>query len=227
MNWIDLQKIFGAVLGALLFIMSVGFLAETLYHTEAGAGGGYTLAGAEEATDGEEGGETEVAAVPLATLLASADAASGEKVVKKCTACHTFEEGGANKVGPALYGVVDRAIGGVDGFSYSDIFNEYKAEGRVWTYEDLDAFLAKPKDYAPGTKMSFAGLKKETERADLLAYLQTLSSSPVPFPVEEAPVVEETTTEAPAATETTEAPAADETTEAPATEETTEAAPSN
>lgn len=216
MNSIDLQKIFGAVLGALLFIMSVGFLAEALYHTEGGAGGGYTLAGAEEATDGEESGETAEAAVPLATLLASADAASGEKVVKKCTACHTFEEGGANKVGPALYGVVGRAIGGVDGFAYSDVFAQYNSEGRTWTYEDLDAFMSKPKDYAPGTKMSFAGLKKDTERADLLAYLQTLAASPVAFPVEEA-----------AAAETSEAPATEETTEAPATEETTEAAPSN
>ena len=194
MNWIDLQKIFGAVLGTLLFIMSVGFLAEALYHTEGGKGGGYTLAGAEEA-QGDDSETTEEVAVPLATLLASADASKGEKVLKKCTACHTFEEGGANKVGPALYGIVGRELAAVDGFAYSDIFNQYNSEGRTWTYEDLNAFLLKPKDYAPGTKMSFAGLKKETDRADLLAYLQTLSASPVAFPVAEAeaPATEETT----------------------------------
>lgn len=184
MNWIDLQKIFGAVLGTLLFIMAGGFLAESIYHPVAGEGGGYTIEVADAGHGEDHGEEAAVEEVSLAALLANADAAKGEKVVKKCTACHSFDEGGANKVGPALYDVVGRAIAGVDGFGYSDIFNEYKAEGRTWTYEDLDAFLLKPKDYAPGTKMSFAGLKKETDRADLLAYLQTLSASPVAFPSE-------------------------------------------
>ncbi|WP_299348727.1 cytochrome c family protein [uncultured Maritalea sp.] len=184
MNWIDLQKIFGAVLGTLLFIMAGGFLAETVYHPVAGSGGGYTLEAADAGHSDGDGAETVVEEVSLAALLANADAASGEKLIKKCTACHSFDEGGANKVGPALYGVVDRPIAGVDGFGYSDVFNGYKAEGKVWSYDDLNAFLTKPKDYAPGTKMSFAGLKKETDRADLLAYLQTLSASPVAFPTE-------------------------------------------
>ena len=184
MNWIDLQKIFGAVLGTFLFIMSVGFLAEVLYHPEKGPGGGYALPGGEDSHGGEAAAVVEVAAVPLAELLANADPAKGEKVLKKCTACHTFEEGGSNKVGPALYDIVGRDFAAVDGFAYSDIFGQYKGEGRTWSYEDLNAFLLKPKDYAPGTKMSFAGLKKDADRANLLAYLQTLSANPVAFPTE-------------------------------------------
>lgn len=184
MNWIDLQKIFGAVLGTLLFIMAGGFLAETVYHPVAGAGGGYTIEVADAGAGDDGGEETAVEEVPLALLLANADVASGEKLFKKCSACHTFEQGGANKVGPALYGVVGSSIAHLDDFGYSDVLSGYKAEGKVWSYENLNAFLTKPKDFAPGTKMSFAGLKKETDRADLLAYLQTLSIAPVAFPTE-------------------------------------------
>jgi len=184
MNWIDLQKIFGAVLGTLLFIMAGGFLAETVYHSSEGTGGGYTLEVADAGHSDGHGEEAVVEEVSLASLLANADAAKGEKLIKKCTACHSFEEGGANKVGPALYGIVDRGIAAVDGFGYSDVLNGYKTEGKTWSYEDLNAFMTKPKDFAPGTKMSFAGLKKETDRANLLAYLQSLSAAPVAFPTE-------------------------------------------
>jgi len=184
MNWIDLQKIFGAVLGTLLFIMAGGFLAETVYHPSAGAGGGYTLEVADDGHGRDDGEEAVVEETPLAVLLANADVASGEKLVKKCTACHTFEEGGANKVGPGLYNIVGGSIAHLDDFGYSDVLSGYKAEGKIWSYENLNAFLTKPKDFAPGTKMSFAGLKKDTDRADLLAYLQTLSAAPVAFPTE-------------------------------------------
>ncbi len=184
MNSIDLQKIFGAVLGTFLFIMGVGFLAEAAYHTEPGPGGGYTLEAASGAHGDEAGGEAQTETVSLAALLADANVGKGVKVFKKCTACHTSEAGGANKVGPALYDIVGRSMAVADGFGYSDVFVGFQAEGRTWTYEDLNTFLTKPKDYAPGTKMSFAGLKKETDRANLLAYLQTLSASPVALPTE-------------------------------------------
>jgi len=184
MNWIDLQKIFGAILGTFLFIMAIGFLAEALYHPSHNAGGGYTLEAADDGHGGDDTTEVAEEVVPIGTLLAVADAAKGEKIFKKCAACHTAEAGGANKVGPALYDVVGREIAAGEGFGYSDVLVGYKAEGKTWTYEDLDAFLKKPKDYAPGTKMSFAGLKKETDRANLLAFMQTLSAAPVAFPAE-------------------------------------------
>jgi cytochrome c len=133
--------------------------------------------------EAESGGGTEQAAAepskPLPELLASADAAAGEGVAKKCQACHSFEQGGPNKVGPDLWGVVGRPVASHEGFSYSAALTE---KGGEWTYEELDAFIADPKTYAPGTKMSFAGLKKDTDRANILAYLQKQADSPVPFP---------------------------------------------
>ncbi|WP_195822231.1 c-type cytochrome [Roseobacter sp. MH60115] len=99
------------------------------------------------------------------------DAEKGEKVFRKCKACHAVGEGAENKVGPVLNGIVDRAFGAVDGFSYSDALMEAAAEGKAWTPEELDAFLQKPRSYLKGTKMSFAGLRKDDDRANVIAYL--------------------------------------------------------
>ena len=104
--------------------------------------------------------------------MAEGDAERGEKVFRKCKACHAVGENAKNKVGPQLNGIVGAEIASVEGFRYSDAFIERKGEGLVWTVEELDAYLAKPRDHTPGTKMSFAGLRKETERADVIAYLR-------------------------------------------------------
>lgn len=188
MDSFELNKIIGAVLGTLLFVMGVGFLAEAIYHPIEGRGPGLTLAEA-EVGGGEHGGaaaEPAAPAVPLGVLLASADATAGQAAVKKCSSCHNFGEGESNKTGPLLYGVVGRVEGSHEGFAYSDGMLAHKNNGDTWTYENLDAFLTSPKTYTPGTKMSFAGVKDPKERANILAYLQTLSPSPVPFPAAEA-----------------------------------------
>ena len=152
---------------------------------------------------------------PVLALLAGADPAAGEAATRKCTACHTFDEGGANKVGPNLWNIVDAAIAGVEGFSYSDAL-EGMAE-QSWTYEALNAFLAKPRDFAPGTKMSFAGISKVGERADLIAYLRNLSADPAPLPsAEEMAPAEEPAAEEPAAEEPAAEEAPAEASEAPA-----------
>jgi cytochrome c len=187
MDSFELNKIIGAVLGTLLFVMGVGFLAEAVYHPIEGRGPGLTLAEAEPAGDhGGGAAEPEAPAVPLGVLLASADAAAGQSSTKKCASCHNFGDGESNKTGPLLYGVVGRVEGSHEGFAYSDGMLAHKTNGDTWTYENLNAFLTSPKTYTPGTKMSFAGVKDPQERANILAYLQTLSPTPVPFPAPEA-----------------------------------------
>lgn len=230
MDSFELNKIIGAILGTLLFVMGVGFLAEAVYHPIVDRGPGLSLPEPVVA-DAHGGGAAEPAApvVPLGVLLAKADATAGQASVKKCSSCHDFSEASANKTGPGLYGVVDRVEGSHEGFAYSDGMLAHKANGDKWTYENLDAFLTSPKTYTPGTKMSFAGVKDPAERANILAYLQTLAPTPVPFPAADAAPAAEApaTTEAPAAAPaTTEAPAAaPATTEAPAATTETPAAP--
>ena len=114
-----------------------------------------------------------ILALTAGMALAEGDAAKGEKVFRKCKACHMVGDGAENRVGPVLTGVVGREIAAVEGFEYSDALKDLAAADGTWTPEELAAFLEKPKDFAKGTKMSFAGLRKEEERADVIAYLAT------------------------------------------------------
>ena len=125
----------------------------------------------------------------LGTLLAAADAAKGERAARVCMSCHTFEQGGPNRVGPNLWAVVGRDIGSHAGFNYSNALRTHPGN---WTYDELDHYLASPARAIPGNKMSFAGLRKPQDRANLLAYLRSLSPSPVPFPAPQTPQSGET-----------------------------------
>lgn len=184
MDSFELNKIMGAVLGTLLFVMGAGFVAEAIYRPIEDRGPGYNLPEPEPTA----GGPVAEAApeVPLGVLLASASAERGANAVKKCQSCHNFGQGEPNKQGPGLYDVVGRLEGSHEGFAYSDGMLAHNAAGDVWSYENLNRFLTKPSEYTPGTKMNFAGIRTAEERADILAYLQTLSASPVPFPAPEA-----------------------------------------
>ena len=171
----------GAFLGTVFVLMSVSIASEGIFHSEAPEKEGFAII-AEEG--GDEGGTagSEPAEVDLKPLLASADAAAGETVFKKCASCHTPENGGANKVGPNLWNIVNRPIASHEGFSYSAGMKTFAGENPNWDYDHLSFFIEAPKKHVPGTAMGFVGIKKPDERANLLAYLRTLSDSPAPLP---------------------------------------------
>lgn len=179
MSGLELNKMIAAILMAGVIAMSSGFVSHLLFQTKEVGEHAYPVAVEATTTASTE----EAAAVvlePIAPLLASADIDSGAKVARKCTACHSFDEGGPKKIGPNLWDIVNRRIASDGGFGYSAALQEMA--GDSWTYDKLNHFLAKPKDMVPGTKMQFAGLRKTEDRADLVAYLRTLSGNPAPLP---------------------------------------------
>ena len=175
------NKIAGAVLGTALMVLGLQNLSAGVYHAEAPAADkqGFLIEVA-EATEPGAPADAGAAALSLGTLLASADATKGAAVAKACAACHNFEKGGANKTGPDLWDVVERPIASHEGFSYSAALTADK--GKPWTYDHLLAFLKAPKKLYPGTKMAFGGIGNDKKRADLIAYLASLSDAPKPFP---------------------------------------------
>ena len=177
MDSFELNKIAGAVLGSLLFLMGLGIVSDAMFSHGVPKKAGYELPAAEVAAAGPAAAAS--AAVPLPELLAKADVKKGEGLMKGCASCHAFEKGGANKVGPALYNIVNRQIGGHPGFAYSDAL---KTKGGVWSYASLDAFIANPKGFASGTKMAYGGEKDPTRRADMIAYLRSLADTPAAMP---------------------------------------------
>lgn len=217
MDSFQMNKILGAILGTVFVLFSVGIIADSVFSTHAPEQPGFAIAAAESDTGGES--EAPSGPEPIGPLLANADPAKGEASFRKCVACHTVENGGANKVGPNLWDIVDRPVASHEGFSYSAAMREYAQGGEVtWDYERLSHFLMSPRREVPGTAMGFAGLPRIEERADVIAYLRTLSDDPKPLPAaEEAPAEEPAAEEAPA-----EEPAAEE---APAEEPAAEEAP--
>ncbi|MCB1479169.1 MAG: cytochrome c family protein [Rhodobiaceae bacterium] len=181
MDSYELNKIAGAVLGTVLLTLGVHTLATELFHSETPETPGFDVQVADSGDDhGGGAAAAEDKPIPVAQLLAEGDPAKGEKVAKKCQACHTFEQGGANKVGPNLWNIVNRPKASHEGFNYSDAIKAVADQS--WTFENLNHFLEDPKGYMPGTIMGFAGVKKPGDRGDLLMYLRTLSDSPAELP---------------------------------------------
>ncbi len=178
------NKVFGAALAAALIIFGIRELSHSLVHPHVPDHPGYAIAIEENTGAGKEAAAA-VIEVSLAELLMNASASSGQRVAKKCAACHTFDQGGANKTGPNLWNIVGRAAASYDGFGYSPAM---KASGLTWDFETLNTYLTKPKDLVPKTAMSFAGLKKAKDRANLLAWIREKADTPTDFPAFVVPV---------------------------------------
>lgn len=187
MGGMESNKIFAAILVAGIVAMLAGFVAEKLTHPEKLKEEAYPIEGAETAGSGPK---KEKIAEPILAMLAEADVARGQKVSKACAACHSFDNGGPNGVGPNLWNIVGRKKESASGFSYSGSLSANG--GDTWTYEELNKFLWNPKKYASGTKMSYIGLKKPEDRAALIAWLRSLSTNPKPLPGAAAIAAEET-----------------------------------
>jgi cytochrome c len=172
------NKIFMAVLTAVLVALIAGFISKKLMQPHFPAERAYKI-DVPDAPVAAVAPAAPAAPDPVSALLAAADIQAGQNLTKACAACHSFDKGGANRVGPNLWGIVNAKHGHAEGFAYSDAIKNLPG---VWDYENLNKFLAGPKAYAPGTKMNFAGLKKVEERAALIAYLRTLADSPAPLP---------------------------------------------
>lgn len=179
MSSLEMNKIAGAVLTAGMIAMAAGFIARALVSPVPLAENVYKVAGVPAAGTGAAKGGPVAAPEPVAPLLAAAKAEEGEKKFKACAACHTVDKGGANRVGPNLWETIGKKKAGVGGFAYSKGLVE---KGGEWSYEDLNLFLANPKGFVPGTKMTFAGIAKAQDRADLIAYLRARADNPKPLP---------------------------------------------
>ena len=179
MDSFELNKIIAAILMVALLVIGLGKIADGVFYVKKPQNPGYQVKVESQLTSGTSQATEVMEKIDIAIFMALGDVASGEKIFKKCAACHSINKGGKNKIGPALYNVVGRAVGGGDDYKYSKALATY---GKEWTFEELNGFLQKPASYLKGTKMSYAGLRKEKDRASIIKYLNQNSDRPKLLP---------------------------------------------
>ena len=179
MDSFEINKIVAAILMVALLIIGIGKISGIIFHVEKPKLPGYAVEVNQVASSSNAKTETVDEKVDISALMAMGDAVSGEKIFKKCAACHSINKGGKNKIGPALYNVVGRRVGDINDYKYSKALATY---GKEWTFEELNGFLIKPAKWVKGTKMAYAGLRKEKDRASVIKYLNQNSDNPVPLP---------------------------------------------
>ena len=179
MDSFEINKIIAAILMVALLVIGIGKISKVVFYVEKPKIPGYVVE-TEEALTVSTNKTTKIEEkIDIASLMAKGDVSTGEKIFKKCAACHSIVKGGKNKIGPALYNVVGRKVGELNDYKYSKALAAY---GKNWTYEELNGFLIKPAKYLKGTKMAYAGLRKETDRASIIKYLNQNSDNPLPLP---------------------------------------------
>ena len=179
MDSFEINKIVAAVLMVALLVIGIGKVSNIVFHVEKPKTPGYSVEVDQVASTSTSNEEIVEEKVDIAVLMAMGDVASGEKVFKKCAACHSIIKGGKNKIGPALYNVVGRKVGEISGYKYSKALAAYD---KNWNFEELNGFLLKPSKWIKGTKMAYAGLRKEKDRASVIKYLNQNSDNPLPLP---------------------------------------------
>ena len=175
MNSFEINKLIAAILVTILVVFGIGKISDIIFDKDDKNIVAYKV----EAPEGEAVQASAESSVDISALLAMGDVAHGEKVYKKCKACHSIKQGGGNKIGPALWNVIFRPVGSITDYKYSKALSSY---GKEWTWEEMNGFLIKPSKWIPNNKMGFAGLKSEKDRASVILYLNQNSDDPKPLP---------------------------------------------
>ncbi|TIS56063.1 MAG: cytochrome c family protein [Mesorhizobium sp.] len=182
MDSFEINKLLAGFLGTVFIVFSVGIVSDALFHSAQPEKPGFAIEAAEESAEGGPAAPA-AEAKPIADLLAKANVETGAAIFKKCQACHSGEKGGPNKVGPDLWDLIDRPVAAHEGFAYSAGMKDFSKGGsEKWTYDNINQFITSPKKFVKGTAMGFAGLPKDEDRANVIAYLRTLSDNPKPLP---------------------------------------------
>ena len=179
MDSFELNKIIAAILMVVLLVIGLGKFADVLFYVEVPKSPGYQVEVESQLVSVISQAAEEVEKIDITAIMAQGDIIAGKKIFKKCAACHSIKKGGSNKIGPALYNIVGRKVGAAADYKYSKTLASY---GKEWTFEELNGFLIKPATYLKGTKMSYAGLRKEVDRASIIKYLNLNSDNPKLLP---------------------------------------------